>query len=213
VSDSATRLPHRVRARIAKVSHPIDVRAKQQVVAEGEEGLPLFVVTSGALTVSITAADGERAVVSVLGPGDVLGDGGLAPPLAPPIPEVQALVRSRLLAIRSDALAGLLAEDGRIAGWLLSRLMLRVRAFEHHLARVLPQGVGGRVESVLAELAERHGWQVPGGVLVRLPLTQADLAAMVGASRETVNRALADLARRGRVLRSRRGYILSESRP
>src|SRR4029077_20961932 len=38
------------------------------------------------------------------------------------------------------------------AGWLLSRLMVRVRAFEHHLARLLPQAVGGRVESILTKL-------------------------------------------------------------
>lgn len=211
--DSGPGLPRSIRVRIVRVSHPLDRRARQPVVAERDEDLPLFVVMAGALTVSLISASGERAIVAVLGPDDVFGDGGLLPPAAPRHPEARALVRSRLLAIPPDAVRRLLVEDERVAGWLLSHLMLRVRASEHHLARVLPQGVAGRVESVLAELAERHGRPVPDGVLVRLPLTHADLAAMVGASRETVTRALADLARRGRVIRSQRGYVLSEPRP
>jgi CRP-like cAMP-binding protein len=61
---------------------------------------------------------------------------------------------------------------------------------------------------VLEDLAAAHGRTHPGGVTIRLPLTQDLLASMVGATRESVNRAIADLERLGLVRRSGLRYVL-----
>jgi CRP-like cAMP-binding protein len=70
-----------------------------------------------------------------------------------------------------------------------------------------------RVRRRLGELASEHGRSVPDGVRIEVPITQEDLAAMVGAARETVNRALVDLISAGMLRFDRRRYILRESFP
>jgi CRP-like cAMP-binding protein len=69
--------------------------------------------------------------------------------------------------------------------------------------------VAGRLERRLDDLASRFGRAVDGGVLIDLFLTQSDLAALVGASREHVNRALGSLERSGRIRRGTRGRYVA----
>jgi CRP/FNR family transcriptional regulator len=65
------------------------------------------------------------------------------------------------------------------------------------LADLVFTDVPGRVAKQLLDLAERFGQRVEDGVRVHHDLTQEELAQLVGASRETVNKALADFAQRG----------------
>lgn len=161
MTDTVLRPPHRIRARLGKVSYTYNLMAGQRVVEEGEDGLPLFVVTAGALAASITS-NGERVIVGILGPGDVFGDTRLVPD-APPHPEAQALTRARLLAIGPGSLRRLIDVDESVRGWLLATVLLRVRTYEHHVAALLPRGVAGRVEVVLQDLAGRFGRPWPVG--------------------------------------------------
>ncbi|HCQ18718.1 MAG TPA: Crp/Fnr family transcriptional regulator, partial [Dermacoccus sp.] len=73
----------------------------------------------------------------------------------------------------------------------------RLRRTNEALGDLVFTDVPGRVAKALLDLASRFGRQVDGGVLVAHDLTQEELAQLVGASRETVNKALADFAGRG----------------
>lgn len=170
--------------------------------------MPLHVVTGGALTVTITSEQGRRSIVAVLSAGDLFGGNSYGAATHPPQPEVKALLRSHLLVLAWTEVEELVHEDWVVARWLIRRLLENQHHAQHHTAQLLALGVPGRLEAVLRELAERHGRVAPGGIRVALPLTQDMLAGLVGASRETVNRALGALAVEGRVLRSGRSYLL-----
>jgi CRP/FNR family transcriptional regulator, cyclic AMP receptor protein len=130
-----------------------------------------------------------------------------------PHPEVRALLRSRLLALPWADVEALVHQDWTVSRWLVRVLLEGQRAAQLHTGRLVSHGVPGRLEAVLAELAEEHGRGTRDGIRVALPLTQDMLASLVGASRETVTRALADLERRGRISRAGRSYILPLSSP
>ena len=80
---------------------------------------------------------------------------------------------------------------------LLAALGRRLRRTNEALADLVFSDVPGRVAKALLDLSSRFGRQVEDGVLVAHELTQEELAQLVGASRETVNKALADFAGRG----------------
>ena len=84
-----------------------------------------------------------------------------------------------------------------VAKALLAALAQRLRRTNEHLADLVFTDVPGRVAKALLDLAERFGRPVENGVMVSHDLTQEELAQLVGASRETVNKALADFASRG----------------
>ena len=71
--------------------------------------------------------------------------------------------------------------------------------------------VGGRLAKKLLELAASHGVPRPDGVLLDLPLTQEALANMVGVTRESANRHLSALRRRGVVSRDGRRFLIRDS--
>jgi len=89
--------------------------------------------------------------------------------------------------------------DGRpgVARGLLTQLAGRLRKANDVVADLVFSDVPGRVAKALLDLADRFGRSADDGVHVHHDLTQEELAQLVGASRETVNKALADFVSRG----------------
>lgn len=172
----------------------IAVRPGQHVVRQGESFAGPWVVESGALLASAVSDDGHVLALDVLGPGDLVGehDG------APAEHGVKALRPSRLRTAEIAEAAGLEATRAR-----------RAAALARDLAWL---DVGSRIQARLVDLATRFGMPVPGGTLVSLPLTQEDLAALTGTSRESANRALRTMEREGRIISAARGrYVVRVS--
>ena len=142
-----------------------------------------------------------------LRPDPLTGEWGLRP-------EGRALVASRITSIPAPEVARAVERRPSLAAWILASLDGLVRLLERRLVETLTLGVRDRTLALLQDLAAAHGRRTAGGLLVGLPLTQEVLAGMVGATRESVNRALRDLARSGRVRRAGRHYVvISPSSP
>ena len=90
-----------------------------------------------------------------------------------------------------------LAGRPEVARGLLLQLASRLRKVSDVVADLVFSDVPGRVAKALLDLASRFGRTADDGVHVHHDLTQEELAQLVGASRETVNKALADFASRG----------------
>lgn len=159
-------------------------------VRQGQPCSGVSMVTHGAFLESAVDEEGRVLGLDVLGPGDPIG--GVVGTLA--VADVRAIRPSRVCEVTPDRV-----------GWLLDGRRQRSAEFARQLAWL---GVGERVALRLDDLAERFGRASPGGTLVRLPITQDDLAALCGASRESVNRALGALRREGRVRSMGRGRFL-----
>jgi CRP/FNR family transcriptional regulator, cyclic AMP receptor protein len=100
-------------------------------------------------------------------------------------------------ALAHDALRTWLATRPEVAMHLLQALAQRLRRINEVKADLVFTDVPGRVGKALLDLADRFGVQQPDGIQVNHDLTQEELAQLVGASRETVNKALADFVARG----------------
>ncbi len=119
-----------------------------------------------------------------------------------------AVVDSKLLALAHDQVIGLVKEHPQVALQLLRRLAQRLRKANEVLSDLFFADVPGRVAKAIIELSERFGTQKDDGLHVNHDLTQEELAQLVGASRETVNKALADFATRGWVKLEPRAVIV-----
>jgi CRP-like cAMP-binding protein len=166
------------------------------VFTEGEQGDTLFIVLTGKVKVGRRAADGRENMLSVMGPSDMFGELSLFDP-GPRTATATVLTDARLASLAHAALRPWLNDRPEIAEQLLRVLARRLRRTNDALADLIFTDVPGRVAKALLELAERFGTQEGDGVRVHHDLTQEELAQLVGASRETVNKALADFASRG----------------
>jgi CRP-like cAMP-binding protein len=153
------------------------------IFEKGDTASNLFVVFSGRVAIVARAADGRESVISVLGPGALFGemsmfDGGVRSAHA------RALTAVHLISVDFDDVRELLAHRPEVLWAVVRILARRLRATDEALADAMFLDVTGRTAKRLLELAG-------GEDEFRMPLTQEELAGMVGASRERVNKAIA----------------------
>src|SRR5206468_7506746 len=103
-----------------------------------------------------------------------------------------------------------IATHPEIGTALLRVLGRRLRQANEAFQDIAFFDVPGRVARRLADLADAHGVEVEEGVMIDIALSQESLAQMVGATRESVNKALAMLKRRGLVARSGKRYYVRD---
>lgn len=164
--------------------------------SEGDPGDRLYVVTQGKIKLGRTAADGRENLLAVMGPGEMFGELSLFDP-GPRTATATAITETTLSGLGHDDLQPLLTQRPEVAGRLLAALARRLRRTNEAMADLVFSDVPGRVAKALLDLSTRFGVQTDDGLRVTHDLTQEELAQLVGASRETVNKALADFASRG----------------
>jgi CRP/FNR family cyclic AMP-dependent transcriptional regulator len=163
---------------------------------EGDPGDKLYVVTEGKIKLGRTAADGRENLLAVLGPGEMFGELSLFDP-GPRTATATAVTDTTVLGLGHGDLQPWLTGRPEVASHLLGALAQRLRRTNEAMADLVFSDVPGRVAKALLDLARRFGVQAEDGLHVTHDLTQEELAQLVGASRETVNKALADFASRG----------------
>jgi CRP/FNR family transcriptional regulator len=166
------------------------------VFSEGDTGDRLFIVLDGKVKITRASADGRENLIAVLGAGEMFGELSLFDP-GPRTASVSAITDSTLASLDHDDLRPLLLERPGVAVELLQALAQRLRRTNEAMADLVFTDVPGRVAKALLDLADKFGVVEADGTRVRHDLTQEELAQLVGASRETVNKALSEFAHRG----------------
>ena len=179
---------------------------------EGEPGDRMYVILEGKVKLGQTSNDGRESLLGVLGPGEMFGELSLFDP-GVRTSTATALTDAVVLGMGNEQLRLWLAGRPEVAAALLQALARRLRRTNEAMADLVFSDVPGRVAKALMDLGEKFGTVTPDGLMVTHDMTQEELAQLVGASRETVNKALADFAQRGWIrLETRQVLILDVER-
>jgi len=172
------------------------LRRGEILFREGDSGDRLYVIMEGKIKLGRTSPDGRENLLAIQGPGQMFGELSLFDP-GPRSATVTAVTDATFVSLSHEDLLKWL--DGRptVARGLLAQLAGRLRKANDVVADLVFSDVPGRVAKALLDLADRFGRTADDGVHVHHDLTQEELAQLVGASRETVNKALADFVSRG----------------
>lgn len=177
------------------------------VFRQGDPGRHLYLVESGRIKITTLAPDGREAFVAIMGPGQVFGELSL-------FIEQQRTADARtmeptvLQALAHDDFRPYVNSHPEVAWELLRVLVLMVRRQDQAIQDMVFLDVGGRVARRLLDLATQHGEKAEPGTRVSVPITQEELAQMVGASRESVNKAVGSFMDRGWVALEGRNYVI-----
>ncbi|MDP9342472.1 MAG: Crp/Fnr family transcriptional regulator [Actinomycetota bacterium] len=171
-------------------------RKGQALFFLGDPGDALFVLVEGLVKVVVTSDDGEQMVLATLEPPSVFGelallDGG------PRSASVEALMPTTVLVLGREDLMGVIVATPAVAEAMLRSLGSLVRRMTEQAGDLVFLDLHGRVAKLLLGLAADRGGEPAGGVAMDLHLTQGDLAAMVGGSRQSINQILHQFERRG----------------
>ena len=187
---------------------PVDLPRGNVLFNEGDPGDRLYVIDEGKIKLGATSSDGRETLLAILGPGEMFGELSLFDP-GPRNATAVALTDATLLGVGHPDLEPWLTGRPEVAASLLGALARRLRRTNEAMADLVFSDVPGRVAKALLDLAGKFGVPGPdGSVHVVHDLTQEELAQLVGASRETVNKALADFQNRGWLRLEQRGVDL-----
>jgi CRP/FNR family transcriptional regulator, cyclic AMP receptor protein len=181
---------------LAEAMGTIKLNKGEVLFHEGDAEDRLYVVVSGKIKLGRSGSAGRENLLAILGPGQMFGELSLFDP-GPRSSTATAVTASVLRTVEHDELMGWLTGRPEVSLALLAQLAGRLRRANDVLADLVFSDVPGRVAKQLLELATRFGDRREDGIHVHHDLTQEELAQLVGASRETVNKALADFAARG----------------
>ena len=182
------------------------------IFQEGDPGERMYVILEGKVKLGQSSSDGRESLLAILGPGEMFGELSLFDP-GQRTSTATALTDAVILALSNEQLRPWLAGRPEVAAALLQALARRLRRTNEAMADLVFSDVPGRVAKALMDLGEKFGEVTLEGLLVTHDMTQEELAQLVGASRETVNKALADFAQRGWIrLESRQVLILDVER-
>jgi CRP/FNR family cyclic AMP-dependent transcriptional regulator len=195
---------------LIKQLQPVDFPRGHTVFAEGVPGDRLYIIISGKVKVCHRIPADREHVLAIMGPSDMFGELAVFDP-GPRASSVTTITEVRAVSIDRDALRAWIADRPEIAEQLLRVLARRLRRTNDNLADVIFTDVPGRVAKQLLALAQRFGVQEDGAMRVTHDLTQEEIAQLVGASRETVNKALGDFAHRGWIQLEDKSVLIYDS--
>jgi CRP/FNR family transcriptional regulator, cyclic AMP receptor protein len=180
-----------VRQRVIAAAVPRQFRKGQLLFVENDPGESLIVLKRGSVAVFRTSPSGERAVLSVLRPPEVLGEVSLLDGSARSL-SAEALEDCSALALSRGAFMELIHGNPRILDAVMRSLGALIRRLTEQNADHVFLDLPGRVAKTLVRLAGES--QAP---MITIELNQSQLAEMAGGSRQSVNQAIGSFASRG----------------
>ena len=208
-------------------------RRGEVIFHAGDAGDGLFVIVSGEVKIALPSETGDEAIIATLRAGDVFGELALLDG-APRSATATALVATETVVLPRDRFHALIATEPAVRDALLASLAAELRRITTHVEELHFFDITGRLASRLVRLAEEsqaaaiaaavatgrgsrvnavadprrsHG---PAPIRLRSTLTQAELASMVGCTRQSVNKLLGQFADSGLVRLDREGVTVTD---
>jgi CRP-like cAMP-binding protein len=174
------------------------------ILFEDDPGDSLFVVREGRVKVVLIGEDGREVILGVLGIGEYFGELSLIDD-RPRSAHVIAMEDSNLLVLRREDFRKRVESSPSVAWSLLTELSRRLRRADDKIGGLVLLDVPGRIARLLLDLAEESGTNA-----IEKTLTHQTIAQMIGASRETVSRAMKDFQDAGWITVERRRIAIAD---
>lgn len=184
---------------LAAAGRPRTLAANDVLFREGQRTGGLYLVRAGTIALSLVASDGQEAILDLIGPGGCLGLVDVVDD-RPSQVTASAIESAEVLFVPRDVfMLEVAAHSERL--WAVTRVLAeRLRRTRQGSADLVFLDARGRLAKRLLDLAASHGRpDSDGRTSIALRLAQRDLAALIGASRESLNKAVRDLRTAGAI--------------
>lgn len=164
-------------------------RSGEVIFHRDDLGQVLYMIKEGKVKICIISPDGQEISLAVLGKGEYFGEFSLLDSL-PRSADAIALEKVECYTLQRSDFHNAIMKNPKIAIKVMESLTKRLRNTDEMVEDLIFLDVYGRVAKKLLELADAHGVKTEQGVRIDVRLTQQELASMVGASRESVNKVM-----------------------
>lgn len=186
-----------------------EVHRGRVILQPDEHPEMVYVIKEGRVKVSRYSPEGKEQILTLLEPGDVFGEFALV--RATESVHVEAFEDTLICGMHRRDFLALIRRQPELMLQIIRVLAQRLRAAEEEIADLAFRDVPGRLASLLLRLADAYGYPSPGGQRLALRVTHQDIAAMIGATRETVTAVLSRFREDGLLAFERRHIIIRDA--
>jgi CRP/FNR family transcriptional regulator len=180
---------------------------RQYVFMEGEEREAVYFIHEGTVKTFKVDESGNEQVINILQKGEMFPHVGFFDDTPYPA-TAEAVENTELFIIRIDDFDHLMMQHPRIAVKVMRIMGQKIFMLAQRVQELISEDVRHRIVHTLLRFAEEIGKPGPSGVNIELPITNRDFANMVGSSRETINRVLNELKKKGILEADRHGLTI-----
>lgn len=184
-------------------------RRGEVIFHQGDVGDSLQIVIHGAVKIVLPSAAGEEAIIATLRTGDFFGELALLDG-APRSATATAVEATETLALPREGFLTLIDEDPMLTHGLLAGIATELRRLTGHVEELHFLDLAGRLATRLARLGRDRDPRATGSVELDWPYTQSDLASMIGATRQSVNKLLSGLVEDGLLRIERETLVITD---
>jgi CRP/FNR family transcriptional regulator len=185
-------LPEELRPEARRLFLPEKLDRDQYIFIEQDEAAHLYLVEEGVIEINLVHGDGKVYVINFLHPGDIFGESALLDEAVHPY-SASARESSLVWRIARGDLRRLVEKDGGFALFLLARLAEKMERAYFKERCIVGERVEKRVACILLKMVNETGISHKCGQIIDLPLTNRDIAGLVGSTEETVSRIMSRL--------------------
>ncbi len=184
-------------------------RRNEVIFHQGDAGDTLHIIASGSVKIVLPSAEGDEAIIATLRPPDFFGELALLDN-QPRSATATAVEPTETLTLLRGVFLELVNAHDELRDALLSALVAELRRLTGHVEELHFLDLAGRLAMRLAELARATAPSGTGQVTLDWPYTQSDLAAMIGGTRQSVNKLLGSLITEGLVRLERDSLVVMD---
>jgi len=197
------------KAELATLLRVQRVKKGEVLFRKESEGGVLYIIQEGAIKIVLTSKLGDEMIVTIFSKGDFFGEMALLDNM-PRSADAVAIEPSRLLLLNRSDFLRFLKENDQAMETILSTLSMRLRKTDDLLEDASFLNIPARFAKKLLEIGETFGNRDGDKVEISLRLSQKDLADMVGATRESINKELRNLREKGLVSIDNKSIIIHD---
>jgi CRP/FNR family cyclic AMP-dependent transcriptional regulator len=171
-------------------------RENEIIFHRDDPGVALYIIVSGKVKIHNETVEGGDVIHAVFSDGEFFGELSLLDG-AERSADVSTIEATEVLVLTREDLLDCIKQHPQIGINILAELAQRIRILNESVKALSSLDVNGRLAMQLINLSHDHGIPSTEGVKIGVRLTQTDLASLTGASRESINKALGRLRRRG----------------
>jgi CRP/FNR family cyclic AMP-dependent transcriptional regulator len=194
---------------LLEVANKVNLTRREVLYRPGMANEYVYLVTSGGIKVSKANGRYLRYIIDIYPPGSVIGEDGLTSS-SPHDTEARPLDNAAVIRLDRKTVSRLLENNSRFAHAWLDLLGMKSRALREKMEDIVFKEVLARVASALFKLAKGFGRRDRNGLVIAARITHQDLADYIGASRETVSLALAELRRKKLIRMNVRRFVVPD---
>jgi CRP/FNR family transcriptional regulator, cyclic AMP receptor protein len=193
---------------LSKDSYVKKYDKNEMIIHKQDEGDTFFALISGKVKVVLTDDEGKEFIVDILNPQEFFGEMSLLDG-EPRSADVVAIEPTEVVALKRDDFMTQFTTHPHIAKKIIKVLGKRLRGANEHIESLVFLDVCGRLARILLDTAKESGKDVVGGIEIEVVHRRADLANLVGTTRETITRALKTLETMGYIKINKNSFLIT----